>query len=137
MPVLQMEAVIRRIRRLTTADQGNKVLVFSTWQDVLEVIAHALRTNRLPFAYARGRQSMQAAIRQFKAANASGSKGGPEAVQVLLLLVKQGGQGLNLTGDCFPAPAVSTIHLLDVPKKHDLACPLRTTWHNSLIDADI
>ena len=98
---LQIEAVVRRIKRITSTDATSKVLVFSTWQDVLEVIAHALRSNRLPFAYARGRKGMEAAISGFKAA-APQSTGPGNArsggLQTLLLLVKQGGNGLNLTG---------------------------------------
>ena len=102
---MQIEAVVRRIKWLTSVDTSNKVLVFSTWQDVLEVIAHAMRTNRLPFAHARGRKAMEAAIRQFKTA-APQPVGQLQSLpvtrantpQTLLLLVKQGGNGLNLTG---------------------------------------
>ena len=35
---LQLEAVVRRLLWLTRADAGNRVLVFSTWKDVLELI---------------------------------------------------------------------------------------------------
>lgn len=101
--MMQIEAVVRRIKWLTSIDAMNKVLVFSTWQDVLEVVAHALRTNRLPFAHARGRKAMDSAISLFKAAKPQPlddgqAKAKPAHLQTLLLLVKQGGNGLNLTG---------------------------------------
>ena len=100
---MQIEAVVRRIKWLTSVDVTSKLLVFSTWQDVLEVIAHALRANRLPFAHARGRKAMEVAIKQFKAARPpntgkDNAKTYHEHPHTLLLLVKQGGNGLNLTG---------------------------------------
>ncbi|KAK9793444.1 hypothetical protein WJX73_004156 [Symbiochloris irregularis] len=95
----QIEAVVRRIKWLTNASLAAKVLVFSTWQDVVDVVAHALRANHLPFAYARGRKATEKAIQQFKsgALSEQSGLGGARPIQTLLLLVKQGGNGLNLT----------------------------------------
>ena len=39
---MQLEAVVRRIKHLT-ADASAKVLVFSSWSDVLDLLNHALR----------------------------------------------------------------------------------------------
>lgn len=101
---MQLEAVVRRIKRLIHKDPAAKVLVFSSWQDVLELVSHALQTNALPFAYAKGRQAFDQAISQFKRPAASagtvqqGIAVGPN-LQILLLLIKQGANGLNLTGN--------------------------------------
>lgn len=100
---MQLEAVVRRIRRLTDKDPSAKVLVFSSWQDVLELVSHALQTNGLPFAYARGRNAFDQAIACFKQPTASADNAQPinaasPNLQILLLLIKQGANGLNLTG---------------------------------------
>ena len=92
--VLQLEAVVRRIKHLMQKDAAAKVLVFSSWQDVLELVSHALQTNKMPYAYARGRKAFDTAVADFKQAGS----GQCPAVQILLLLVKQGANGLNLTG---------------------------------------
>ena len=74
-------------------DAAAKVLVFSSWQDVLELVSHALQTNKLPYAYARGRKAFDTAVAHFKQSETSNSG------RILLLLVKQGANGLNLTGE--------------------------------------
>ena len=66
---LQVEAVVRRIRHLTSADEDTKVLVFSTWQDLLDVVAHALTANGVPFAACEGRTLAQS-VRDFQAGEA-------------------------------------------------------------------
>ena len=99
--LLQLEAVVRRIKHLLQQDAAAKVLVFSSWQDVLEVVSHALHTNKLPYAYARGRKAFDSAVADFKQPR-SAESGRSGAVQILLLLVKQGANGLNLTGEPFP-----------------------------------
>ena len=87
---MQLEAVVRRIRRLTDKDASAKV-------------SHALQTNGLHFAYAKGRNAFDQAIARFKQPAASADNAhqrnaaGPN-LQILLLLIKQGANGLNLTG---------------------------------------
>ena len=105
--LLQLEAVIRRIKHLLRKDASAKVLVFSSWQDVLELLCHALQTNDLPFAYARGRKSFDSAVADFKRTQHS-TDVHYSPVQILLLLVKQGANGLNLTGRREIQLAVST-----------------------------
>ena len=85
---------MRRIKHLLQQDAAAKLLVFSSWQDVLELVSHALHTNKLPYAYARGRKAFDSAVADFK--QHSGRSNG---IQILLLLVKQGANGLNLTGE--------------------------------------
>lgn len=114
---LQIEAILRRVIRLTQGDPQAKLLIFSSWSDVLELVAHALQANELPFAYAHGRKGFDAAIACFKGdlqamsptqargkrtaggSTAGGSGGRTGQTQILLLLTKQGSNGLNLTGD--------------------------------------
>ena len=91
---------MRRIKRLLQQDAGAKMLVFSSWQDVLELVSHALHTNKLPYAYARGRKAFDSAVADFKQPR-SAESGRPDGIQILLLLVKQGANGLNLTGAHF------------------------------------
>ena len=107
---LQIEAILRRVIRLTQGDPQAKLLIFSSWSDVLELVAHALQANELPFAYAHGRKGFDAAIACFKGdlqtmstAQARGKRvvggGRTRQTQILLLLTKQGSNGLNLTGE--------------------------------------
>lgn len=91
---------MRRIKRLLQQDATAKMLVFSSWQDVLELVSHALHTNKLPCAYARGRKAFDTAVADFKQPR-SAETGRPDGSQILLLLVKQGANGLNLTGAHF------------------------------------
>ena len=90
--------MVRRIKHLLQQDAAAKVLVFSSWQDVLELVSHALHTNKLPYAYARGRKAFDNAVADFKQ-DRSVESGRSDGIQILLLLVKQGANGLNLTGE--------------------------------------
>ncbi len=40
---VQLEAVVRRVLAVTRADASARLLVFSQWADVLELLAHALQ----------------------------------------------------------------------------------------------
>lgn len=110
----KLEAVVRRLLWLTRSDATSRVLVFSTWKDLLELLSHALAANGLPHLYPRSAKKFEAAVAEFRtghaaavaAAGQAGSskaaqKGGSGAPskhpQVLLLLIKQGANGLNLT----------------------------------------
>lgn len=86
---VQLEGVVRRIKSLTRNPDA-KILVFSSWIDVLEVLSYALRENDIPFAFARSAKHLGPALQQFKSSNA--------VLQTLLLPVQQGGKGLNITG---------------------------------------
>ena len=90
-----MEAVVRRIKCLIR-DPDARLLVFSTWTEVLDVLSHALRENNIYFAYAKAAKQIAMAIDQLRQGG-KGSVAGQQ-VQTLLLPVKQGGNGLNLTG---------------------------------------
>lgn len=89
----KMEAVIKRIIGVQASDQNSRFLVFSTWNDVLDVVEHSLSANKIGFIRAKGRRNLDAAIRSFKGKD----EGGGKSARVLLLLIQQGANGLNLT----------------------------------------
>lgn len=50
----KIESVIRRILWITMKDQGAKILAFSSWNDVLDVLGHALAANNITFVRMKG-----------------------------------------------------------------------------------
>lgn len=52
--VLQIEAVTRRILWIKATNHKSKVLVFSSWKDVLDVLEHAFATNNITFIRMNG-----------------------------------------------------------------------------------
>ncbi|GLI64470.1 hypothetical protein VaNZ11_007743 [Volvox africanus] len=62
----KIEAVVRRIKFVLEQDATAKVLVFSCWVDLLELVAAALATNAVPHVLARGRASLASALAAFK-----------------------------------------------------------------------
>jgi E3 ubiquitin-protein ligase SHPRH len=107
--VLQIEAVVRRVKHLTTSSDA-KVLVFSTWPEVLQILSHALRDNGVCFAYAKTPQKLRQAISDLKMAAPQAARPNTKAIpatqrlQTILLPIKHGANGLNLTG--LPHPSM-------------------------------
>jgi E3 ubiquitin-protein ligase SHPRH len=64
----KLEAVVRRVLHLLAAGpQEERVLVFSSWADALELLVHALAANRVPFVHSRGGgKGLQEALARFK-----------------------------------------------------------------------
>ncbi|EFJ51898.1 hypothetical protein VOLCADRAFT_87560 [Volvox carteri f. nagariensis] len=62
----KIEAVVRRVKFVLGQDAAAKVLVFSGWVDLLELVAAALAANAVPYVVARGRGGMTAALAAFK-----------------------------------------------------------------------
>lgn len=64
----KLEAVVRRVLHLLAAGpKDDRVLVFSSWADALELLAHALAANRVPFVHSRGGgKGLQEALARFK-----------------------------------------------------------------------
>lgn len=54
MVILKIEAVTRRILWIKSKDSNEKVLVFSSWNDVLDVLEHALAANDITFVRMKG-----------------------------------------------------------------------------------
>jgi len=85
----KMEAVIRQLILLSRneIDTPSKTLVFSEWNDVLEVLSRALRDNAIPFCRVTNKASFHKTIDTFKR---------EEQFRVLLLPIRTGSNGLNL-----------------------------------------
>eukprot|EP00212_Chloropicon_laureae_P005714 CAMPEP_0197490264 /NCGR_PEP_ID=MMETSP1311-20131121/4841_1 /TAXON_ID=464262 /ORGANISM="Genus nov. species nov., Strain RCC856" /LENGTH=246 /DNA_ID=CAMNT_0043034749 /DNA_START=60 /DNA_END=800 /DNA_ORIENTATION=+ len=81
----KIEAVVKRVLSILERDGTAKLLVFSEWQDVLELVAHAFQGNRVDFVYAKGKAAMSKAVKRFKS-----------EASVMMLPVKLGANGLNL-----------------------------------------
>mmetsp|Transcript_47933 Transcript_47933/g.120974 ORF Transcript_47933/g.120974 Transcript_47933/m.120974 type:complete len:432 (+) Transcript_47933:304-1599(+) len=67
----KLEAVVRRVLAILHRRPGAKILVFSSWADVLSLLLHALEANKVPTAYAHGGRSLQAEIARFRGATHS------------------------------------------------------------------
>ncbi|XP_050209506.1 uncharacterized protein LOC126660195 isoform X2 [Mercurialis annua] len=100
----KIEAVTRRILWIKSSDPEAKVLVFSSWNDVLDVLEHAFNSNGITYIRMKGGRKAHVSISQFKgqAMNAKGTQGvggemeSPKSAQVLMLLIQHGANGLNL-----------------------------------------
>ncbi|EFJ36072.1 hypothetical protein SELMODRAFT_404507 [Selaginella moellendorffii] len=75
----KIEAVVRRIFSLKEDDPFVKIFVFSTWQEVLDLLEHALKSTS-------SAGQMGSSILEFKKEN----------IQVMLLPIQHGANGLNL-----------------------------------------
>ncbi|MBA0571014.1 hypothetical protein Golob_004610, partial [Gossypium lobatum] len=96
-----IEAVTRRILGIKSADPKAKVLVFSSWNDVLDVLEHAFAANDITYIRMKGGRKSHVAISEFRGQQVGGrghkmQKSEPKFIQVLLLLVQHGANGLNL-----------------------------------------
>ncbi|XP_024025293.1 E3 ubiquitin-protein ligase SHPRH isoform X2 [Morus notabilis] len=100
----KIEAVTRRILWIKSKDPKSKVLVFSSWNDVLDVLEHAFSANDISFIRMKGGRKSHVAISAFRGQKSStkvkhkkrGKLAEEESVQVLLLLIQHGANGLNL-----------------------------------------
>ncbi|XP_020226329.1 E3 ubiquitin-protein ligase SHPRH [Cajanus cajan] len=95
----KIEAVTRRILWVKANDHRAKVLVFSSWNDVLDVLEHAFAANNITYIRMKGGRKAHVAISQFRGKQ-NGSRGcegsTAKSIQVLLLLIQHGANGLNL-----------------------------------------
>ncbi|KAK4756691.1 hypothetical protein SAY87_006818 [Trapa incisa] len=101
----KIEAVTRRILWIKRAQPKAKVLVFSSWKDVLDVLEHAFKANDVSYMRMKGGRKANDAISQFKGQNLNTGRKGkaddlensePKFIQVLMLLIQHGANGLNL-----------------------------------------
>ena len=84
----KIEAIIRRLRYLLLREDDAKMIVFSEWDDVLDVVEKAMRANEIRFVRGVAGSKFRNAIDTFKH---------DAAYNVLLLPLKRGAHGLNLT----------------------------------------
>ncbi|KAI9377403.1 hypothetical protein POPTR_019G060300v4 [Populus trichocarpa] len=97
----KVEAITRRILWIKSSDPKAKVLVFSSWNDVLDVLEHAFNANEVTYIWMKGGRKSHVAISEFRAQNGSPKitprqQQETKSVQVLLLLIQHGTNGLNL-----------------------------------------
>ena len=88
----KVEAVLRCLLRIRAEDEEAKTLVFSTWPDVLDILASALEENNIP--YAALHKNVTATQNKYKR-NIQKFKNRGD-VKVLLMPISQGANGLNL-----------------------------------------
>lgn len=84
----KIEAVVRRVKFLLTRDESAKILIFSEWDDVLNVVEKAIESNGVVFTRAEAGSKFRVAVDKFKH---------DLSVNALLLPLKRGAHGLNLT----------------------------------------
>ncbi|KAK1409267.1 hypothetical protein QVD17_35793 [Tagetes erecta] len=97
-------AVTRRILWIGSTNPEAKILVFSSWNDVLDVLEHSFTANDISFIRMKGGRKSHVAISQFKGekvdvedhVNKKNKRTKTNSVQVLLLLIQHGANGLNL-----------------------------------------
>ncbi|VFQ99538.1 unnamed protein product [Cuscuta campestris] len=127
----KVEAVARRILWINSKNPAAKVLVFSSWNDVLDVLEHAFAANGISHIRMKGGRGAHAAINYFRGHNSNALGMPPETktVQVLLLLIQHGANGLNLLeaehvilvepllNPAAEAQAISRVHRIGQTKK--------------------
>ncbi|NXN13533.1 SHPRH ligase, partial [Indicator maculatus] len=83
----KVEAVVRTLKKIQFKDPGAKSLVFSTWQDVLDIISKALYDNNMIFSQINGISKFQENLSAFKY---------DPNINILLLPLHTGSNGLNI-----------------------------------------
>ncbi|XP_047740431.1 E3 ubiquitin-protein ligase SHPRH [Hyalella azteca] len=82
------EEVVRVMLRIKSEDPKAKVLVFSSWNEVLDVIADGLAQNGIPFRMLKKGNKFQVNLSAFRSRS---------EITALLLPIMSGANGLNLT----------------------------------------
>ncbi|XP_063299658.1 E3 ubiquitin-protein ligase SHPRH isoform X1 [Pelobates fuscus] len=128
----KVEAVVRTLMKIHHRDPGAKALVFSTWQDVLDIIAKALQDNSLVFSQINGIQKFQE--------NMSAFKYDPN-INILLLPLHTGSNGLNIieaTHVLLVEPILNPAHELQaIGRVHRIGQTKATIVHRFFIKATI
>ncbi|GAB6026708.1 hypothetical protein CHUAL_013216 [Chamberlinius hualienensis] len=83
----KVEAVIRQLLKIKQEDPTAKSILFSTWQNVLDVLMPALTENSIAFTFIATGKKLQKNMNRFKS---------DPNTNVLLLLVQSGANGLNI-----------------------------------------
>ncbi|XP_069462819.1 E3 ubiquitin-protein ligase SHPRH [Ambystoma mexicanum] len=128
----KVEAVVRTLKKIQIKDPGAKALVFSTWQDVLDIIAKALQDNNLVFAQISKIQKFQENLSAFKY---------DPSINILLLPLHTGSNGLNIieaTHVLLVEPILNPAHELQaIGRVHRIGQTKSTIVHKFLIKATI
>lgn len=128
----KVEAVVRTLMKIQSMDPGAKSLVFSTWQDVLDIIAKALQDNGLVYSQINGIQKFQENLSAFKY---------DPKINILLLPLHTGSNGLNIieaTHVLLVEPILNPAHELQaIGRVHRIGQKKATIVHRFLIKATI
>ncbi|XP_010118677.1 PREDICTED: E3 ubiquitin-protein ligase SHPRH [Chlamydotis macqueenii] len=128
----KVEAVVRTLKRIQFKDPGAKALVFSTWQDVLDIISKALYDNNMIFSQINGISKFQENLSAFKY---------DPNINILLLPLHTGSNGLNIieaTHVLLVEPILNPAHELQaIGRVHRIGQTKSTIVHRFLIKATI
>ena len=91
-----MEAIVRRVKLLLRQNKANRILVFSSWPKVLDVISFTLEKNKVDHYQVHQARELPKAIARLR--KAVEDPKAADAVRVVLLPFKHGANGLNFTG---------------------------------------
>ncbi|XP_051711242.1 E3 ubiquitin-protein ligase SHPRH isoform X1 [Oryctolagus cuniculus] len=128
----KVEAVVRTLMKIQLRDPGAKALVFSTWQDVLDIISKALTDNNMEFAQISRVKTFQE--------NLSAFKHDPQ-INILLLPLHTGSNGLTIieaTHVLLVEPILNPAHELQaIGRVHRIGQTKPTIVHRFLIKSTI
>ncbi|NWY98755.1 SHPRH ligase, partial [Loxia curvirostra] len=128
----KVEAVVRTLKKIQFKDPGAKSLVFSTWQDVLDIISKALYDNNMVFSQINGISKFQENLSAFKY---------DPNINILLLPLHTGSNGLNIieaTHVLLVEPILNPAHELQaIGRVHRIGQTKSTIVHRFLIKATI
>lgn len=128
----KVEAVVRTLMKIQLRDPGAKALVFSTWQDVLDIISKALTDNNMEFAQISRVKTFQE--------NLSAFKRDPQ-INILLLPLHTGSNGLTIieaTHVLLVEPILNPAHELQaIGRLHRIGQTKPTIVHRFLIKSTI
>ncbi|CAL8087779.1 unnamed protein product [Orchesella dallaii] len=84
----KVEAIVETLLQLQDSHPGEKCIIFSTWTEVLEIMANALNQNDIKYSYLnQSGKPFHANLQKFKER---------EDLQVLLMPLTSGAKGLNI-----------------------------------------
>lgn len=86
----KIESIVRRVKIISESLPEDKMIIFSSWKDALDIVAYALEQNGVHHLYPKTGKKFDHAVSIFRKSKLHSSP------RVLLLLLKQGGNGLNL-----------------------------------------
>lgn len=86
----KIEAIVKRIMTISQKRPNDKTIVFSSWKDALDILAYALDQNDCQYLYPKNGKMFDQVISIFRDSLEI------DCPRVLLLMLKQGGNGLNL-----------------------------------------
>ncbi|GAX82125.1 hypothetical protein CEUSTIGMA_g9553.t1 [Chlamydomonas eustigma] len=97
----KLEAVLRRIKAVLQGDPSSKIIVFSTWLDVMDILSHALRANQISHAFPKNGGNFRAALSRFRSCpevKQSNHDSGPGATFKTSCAIEAGDSSLQAQG---------------------------------------